>query len=112
MVASSKGQAQMGHRGGSSYTSTARSQYGQSPIRMAGRSAASFVIVWGRWGERSPVASAPTGEALTPEGPGPGHAGAPLGRGAPVALGAGQAAVLLLRFPRGTYAWTGSCCQQ
>jgi hypothetical protein len=65
MEASSKGQAQIGHRGGSSYTSTARSQYGHSPIRMAGRSAASFVIRWGRWGERSPLASAGSRPALT-----------------------------------------------
>ena len=40
MPCSSKGQSQRGQRGGSSYTSTVRSQYGQSASRIAGCSVA------------------------------------------------------------------------
>lgn len=44
MPCSSRGQSQSGQRGGSSYTSTVRSQYGQSPSRMAGGCPVSFGI--------------------------------------------------------------------
>lgn len=44
MPCSSRGQSQRGHRGGSSYTSTVRSQYGQSPSRIAGGCSVSFGI--------------------------------------------------------------------
>jgi hypothetical protein len=52
--AASSGQAQMGHLGGSSYTSTVRSQYGQSPMRIAGGSVRSFVMI-GRRGGSGPL---------------------------------------------------------
>ena len=44
MPCSSRGQSQSGQRGGSSYTSTVRSQYGQSPSRIAGGCSVSFGI--------------------------------------------------------------------
>jgi hypothetical protein len=44
MPCSSRGQSQSGQRGGSSYTSTVRSQYGQSPSRIAGGCSISFGI--------------------------------------------------------------------
>ena len=44
MPCSSRGQSQSGQRGGSSYTSTVRSQYGQSPSRIAGGCPVSFGI--------------------------------------------------------------------
>ncbi len=44
MPCSSSGQSQSGQRGGSSYTSTVRSQYGQSPSRIAGGCSVSFGI--------------------------------------------------------------------
>jgi hypothetical protein len=44
MPFSSRGQSQSGQRGGSSYTSTVRSQYGQFPSRIAGGCSVSFGI--------------------------------------------------------------------
>ena len=57
---SSRGQSHSGHRGGSSYTSTVRSQYGQSPSRIAGGCPVPFGIGMALRGERSPPASAGT----------------------------------------------------
>jgi hypothetical protein len=57
-VCSSSGQAHSGQRGGCSYTSTFRSQYGQSPSRIAGGSTVSFVMGVRARGERSNPASA------------------------------------------------------
>ena len=57
-MCSSSGQAHSGQRGGCSYTSTFRSQYGQSPSRIAGGSTVSFVMGVRARGERSNPASA------------------------------------------------------
>jgi hypothetical protein len=45
IVVTSSGHAQIGQRGGSSYTSTVRSQYGHAPMRIAGGSVVSFAMV-------------------------------------------------------------------